>query len=457
MGGSTQIIVGLIVAMLVLIFMLTKTRIHVILALVIASVLTGILGGMDPLQTVNVLKSGFGGTLGSLGILISFGVMMGKLLETSGAAERIARTFLKTLGNGKEETAMAFTGYITSLSIFCVPGYIILFPLLKVISRQQKKSIISLAVAAAGGLLLTHSIVVPATGPVGAAGIFGADLAMMMFWGIIITIPMAVVVVIYAHYIGKKIRRIPDESGEGWIEGDAIETSEITQQAADLEEKELPGTFVSFSPIVIPIILILLGTFAQKASDSNILLQALAFVGQPVCALGISLLSAIIFFYKRMTKKQALSFMDEGIASGAKILLIVGAGGALGAVVNASGAGTVIANYIAGSPLPPILLPLLISTLVRFIQGSGSVAMMTSASITAPIMADLGIDPVFAALAACVGSMFFSYFNDSYFWTINEMAGNTTVKQQINTWSIPTTILWAIGVVMILVLNAFFG
>ena len=110
MGGSTQIIVGLIVAMLVLIFMLTKTRIHVILALVIASVLTGILGGMDPLQTVNVLKSGFGGTLGSLGILISFGVMMGKLLETSGAAERIARTFLKTLGNGKEETAMAFTG-----------------------------------------------------------------------------------------------------------------------------------------------------------------------------------------------------------------------------------------------------------------------------------------------------------------------------------------------------------
>lgn len=457
MREGTQIILGLIVSMLILIYMLTKTRIHVILALIIAGILTGILGGMAPVKTIEVIQKGFGGTLGSLGILICFGVMMGKLLEKSGAAEKIARTFLKAMGNGKEETAMAFTGYITALSIFCVPGYVILFPLLKVISRQQRKSIVSLAIAAAGGLLLTHSIVVPATGPVGAAGIFGADLALMMFWGIVITVPMGIAVVLYAHYMGKRIKRIPDANGNGWLEGDAIGKEQNAKTETGLGKKELPGAFVSFAPIIIPIILILMGTFVQKVTDPNSLIKALTFVGQPICALGISLLFAIIFLSKKMTKQEVLSFMDEGVASGAKILLIVGAGGALGAIVNASGAGIVIASYIAKTPLPPILLPLLISTLVRFIQGSGSVAMMTAASITAPIMAKLGINPVFAALAACVGSMFFSYFNDAYFWTINEMIGNKHVNDQIKTWSIPTTILWIIGTVTIMVLNAFFG
>ncbi|MDK7050542.1 gluconate permease [Aerococcus sanguinicola] len=458
MSASTQIILALIFAMVLLIFMLTKTKIHVFLALIITSLLTGILGGMDPIETVNTIKEGFGTTLGNLGILISFGVMMGKLLEKSGAAERIARSFLKVFGNGKEEMAVNVTGYITSMSIFCVPGFVILFPLLKVISRAKRKSIVSLAIATAGGLVLTHSIVVPATGPIGTAGIFGADLAQMMFWGIVITIPMAIALVIYARYMGKQIYRLPDESGEGWLEGDqarALTGHDIAEEQTDQEE--LPGTLVSFAPIIVPILLILAGTFATQAESSSFIVQSIAFLGQPVCALGISLLIAIIFLSRSMTRDQALAFMDEGIAGGAKILLIVGAGGALGTIVNASGAGDVIANYIAGTAIPPILLPLIISTLVRFIQGSGNVAAMTAASITAPIMATLGVSPVFAALAACVGSMFFSYFNDSYFWTLNELIGNEKVKDQIRTWSIPTTICWAIGAVMILVLNAFFG
>jgi GntP family gluconate:H+ symporter len=434
--------------------MLIKTKIHVFLAMIISALLTGLIGGMEFNNVIEMIQTGFGQTLGSLGILISFGVMMGKILEKSGAAEQMGRTFVRWLGDGKEEVAVGLTGFITSLSIFCVPGFVILMPLLKTISRNKKKSIISLGVATAGGLVLSHSLVPPASGPIGVAGIFGVNLAEMMFWGIIVSIPMFIVLIFVSKKLGEKYFKIPDASLEGWTENvDDVqrETDEI-----EGEKKQLPGIGASVAPIIVPVLLILLGTLLEPFAG-NLFIDILIILGNPIVALGASVLVAISLLSRNMSRKETLAAMDEGIAGGAKIILIVGAGGALGQVVNASGVGDTIANGIAATNIPPILLPLIISTLIRAIQGSGNVAQMTAASITAPIMATLGVSPVFAALAVNIGSIFFSYFNDAYFWTINESMDVNEVKDQLRIWTLPSTILWFVGTITLLLVNGIFG
>lgn len=453
MSSNTQIIVGLIVSIIVLIWMLLKTKVHVFLAMLITALLTGLLGGMDFSYVIEMIKTGFGGTLGNLGILISFGVMMGKMLEKSGAAKQMGHTFIRWLGDGKEEVAVGLTGFVTSLSIFCVPAFVILMPLLKTISRRKKISIVSLGVAAAGGLVLSHSLVPPASGPIGVAGIFGVNLAEMMLWGVVISIPMFIVLILVSKYLGKKYFKIPDEDLEGWITDRNVQVAEVQEE----DESLLPSIGASVAPIIVPIVLILLGTVVKRFAEQNVLANILVMLGEPIVALGVSVLVAIFILSKNMTRQETISAMDEGIAGGAKIILIVGAGGALGQVVNASGVGDAIANWIAGTGIPPILLPLIISTLIRAIQGSGNVAQMTAASITAPIMATLGVSPVFAALAVNIGSIFFSYFNDAYFWTINESMDITDVREQLRIWTIPSTILWFVGTITLLIVNGIFG
>ena len=157
----------------------------------------------------------------------------------------------------------------------------------------------------------------------------------------------------------------------------------------------------------------------------------------------------------KVDRKKVASALDEGIKGGANIFVLVAAGGALGNVVNQSGVGKIIAEGVATSGIPAILLPFIIATLLRAIQGSGSVSILTTASITSPMVHTLGIDPVLATLAACVGSMFFSYYNDSYFWAINEAIGAENPREQMFNWSIPTTVCWAIGGIEIFILSLF--
>lgn len=461
MTPELRMILSLIVGIVVLVIFLTKTKIQVFIALLISSLLIGILGGMGPTQTLNSIIGGFGTTLGSMGIIIALGVIMGKILEASGGAEKIGLTFLKAFGEGREEIAVLVTGFITSLAVFCVPAFIILYPLIKTISRHSKKSIVGLGVAAAGGLLLSHSLVPPASGPIGAATLMGADTTYVMLWGFVLSIPMAIALLIYSKYIGKKINRIPNAAGDGWIVGEqAIQAENVTD---DIDSsKTLPSFARSIAPILAPILLILIcniinNSIATETASATLLTVKswLSFFGNPVIALIISVLIAILLLAKNVNRKDTLSLIDAGIASSAKIILIIGAGGALGAIVRDSGTGDYLADLISKTPIPPILLPLIIATVLRVIQGSGNVAATTAVSITAPIMLSLGVNLPLATLAACVGSMFFSYFNDAYFWTINETLGVENVKDQIKVWSVPSTICWAIGTICILILSFF--
>ncbi|SJZ92823.1 GntP family permease [Garciella nitratireducens] len=455
MTAQTQMLIGLAVGLIILLFMIMRTKIHTFLALIIATVFIGIIGGVPYEDIVVSITGGFGGTLGNIGIIIGLGVMMGSLFEASGAAKTMARTFLKILGKGKEEIAMAATGFLVSIPIFCDSGFVILFPLAKALSKQTKKSVISLGVSLAAGLVITHTMVPPTPGPVGVAGIFDISVGTFMLWGIVIAVPMAVAGIFYAKYIGKKIYQIPDESGEGWIRPENL--MEINTFTENFGEENLPGVVISFAPIVVPIFLILLNNVFKVLGMGGGWIDFVLFLGQPIIAVAIGTLVAIVGLTKGLTRKETLDEMEKGITSAGIIILVTGGGGALGQIIKDSGVGEYIAQIISKTGLPAILLPFLISTLLRFIQGSGTVAMLTSASITAPILASLGANPLFGALSACVGSLFFSYFNDSFFHVVTRTMGLTEAKEQMQAWSITTTIAWGVGFGMILILNGIFG
>lgn len=451
---GSQMILGLIIGITILIVLILKTKIHAFLALIIAAAVTGLIGGMPSNAVLAAISKGFGNTLGSIGIIIGFGVMMGEIFEASGAAERMAQTFIKKLGKGKEEFALAITGFLVSIPIFCDSGFVILSPIAKAISRKTKKSVVTLGIPLAAGLVITHSLVPPTPGPVGVAGLFNVSVGSIILWGIVMAIPMTIAAVIYARYLGKKIYQIPTEDGEDWIRPAYQEP--VYDSIEDNSGKELPSTFMSFAPIIIPIILILINTVLTAMKAEGAAVNALVFLGTPVIAVAIGLIVAIYGLAGKYSRTETIDLMERGIKSAGIIILVTGGGGALGMVLRDSGAGDYIAQSIAKTSLPAILLPFVISSLIRLVQGSGTVAMITSASITAPILATLNVNPVFAALAACTGSLVYSYFNDSYYWVVNRMLGIKEAKEQMRVWSITTTIIWAVGFVELMILNAIF-
>lgn len=450
---GTRMLIALGVGIVFLMLMILKTKIHTFLALIITAVFVGIAGGMPQDMVISAISSGFGSTLGSIGIIIGFGVMMGQIFEATGAAKTMANTFIKKLGVNKEEEALAITGFLVSIPIYCDSGFVILSSLIKALSKASKKSIVSLAVCLAGGLVITHSLVPPTPGPVGAAGIFGANVGLVIIYGMIIAIPMLFAVLAYGKWLGKKIYQIPGEDGE-WIRPTSMESIDMEEVKLD---EDLPSAAKSFMPIVVPIILILLSTVSKAlgvTGQTNTLFQ---FFGTPIVAVSIGLLLAIFTLAYHMERKEVIKVMEIGIESAGIIILITGAGGALGQVLRDSGVGNHIAEIIKNLNVPHILLPFIIATIIRFIQGSGTVAMLTAASITAPIMASLNVNPVMATLSACVGSLFFSYFNDSFFNVVNRTIGIEDPKEQIRVWSITTTIAWAVGLVVLLILNMIIG
>lgn len=463
-GGLSgeRMMIALGIGIVILIFLVLKTKIHAFLALIMASVIIGVVGGMPLVNItlengktfgiVNSITTGFGGTLGSIGIIIGFGVMMGQIFERTGAAKRMAQTFLKLFGKKREEEALALTGFLVSIPIFCDSGFVILAPIAKAISRVTKKSVISLGAALAAGLVITHTLVPPTPGPLGVCGIFGVDVGKFILYGLVVAIPMTVACTFYARWIGKRLYQIPDDK-EGFVRLPYQEPDYSQDFSVGFEN--LPSTLESFAPLFLPIILILISTVSSALGKTSGFMQVFQFLGSPIVAVGIGLLLAIFTLGRNLTREEAIKEMERGMASAGIIMLVTGGGGALGQIIKDSGLGTYMAEALAGTAVPIVILPFLISTAMRFIQGSGTVAMTTAASISAPIILAAGVNPILGALACCVGSLFFSYFNDSYFWVVNRTLGVGEVKDQIATYSITSTIAWAVGFVEVLILSIF--
>ncbi|NMA70606.1 MAG: GntP family permease [Firmicutes bacterium] len=448
-ASGFQLILALVVGIALLVWLILKTKVHVFLALILSAAITGLIAGLDAGQIAGTISSGFGNTLGNIGAVIGFGVMMGKLLEVSGAAERMALSFLNLFGRGREEWALASTGYVVSIPIFCDSGFVILSPLAKALARQTGRSVVTLGVALAAGLVVTHHAVPPTPGPLAVAGLFGVDLGLMILYGLLFAIPPLILMVLYAQRLGRRLE--PDDRV---VAGQVVEEAP-SEAAAARDEASLPSATAAFAPIIVPLVLIFANTLTTALSAEGWWVGYVKLLGSPVVAVAIGLLLAIYGLSREASRDQVIQWMEQGIASAGTIILVTGGGGALGAVLQASGIGDYLAGTIAASALPAVLLPFIVATIVRIAQGSGTVAMITAASVTAPMLAGTGTNMVLAAVAATQGAMVLSYFNDSYFWVVNRLLGITDVKKQLQTWSVPTTLGWATALVVLLVASLF--
>ena len=369
----------------------------------------------------------------------------------------MARIFIKLFGKGRESLALTLTGFIVSIPIFCDSAFVILFPISKAISQKTRKNLVVLSGALAMGLVITHTMVPPTPGPLAVAGFFGANLGIMILMGLLVAIPMTLAGFFYIKWVGKNIIVIPDEDGVCRrldVAGETVVDFDVN----DDKDKDLPSGWLSFAPIFLPIILIVIKQVVEAITPlTGFFGQALAFIGHPIPAVAIGVLIAIYGLARKIDKDVLVEHMHEGIKHAALILLVTGAGGALGQVIKVTGVGDTIANQIVQWGIPVILLPFIIATIIRFIQGSGTVALVTAASISAPIVLAAGGSPVFGALAAMVGGVFFGYFNDSYFHVVNRSIGIQDSKSQLKFWSGATTAAWAAGFVTIIILNALLG
>lgn len=450
-------VVGLVVAVFVLILLVLRTKVHPLIALIIAACMAGVTGGLSVNDTLDSITRGFGATLGSIGIVIGLGVMMGRILEVSGAAEQIAHSFVRLLGKGKEPWALVLTGYFVSITIFVDSAFVILFPIAKALAKKGTRSLLTLSVALAGGLVVTHTLVPPTPGPLGAAGIFGVDIGAMILLGMAFAIPCVIAISIYALWLEKRFPAFNEE-----FFNRAAGTGSIKQDRA----KPLPGIVLSWLPIAVPIALIfikaLVGLFPELTNAEDPVIKffigTFNFLGAPIIALSVSTLFAVYTLVPWLDRKETNTRLEEGLQSAGIILMVTGAGGALGAVVRDSGAGTVLAQQISNLPFSPIMIPYFVATAVRLIQGSGTVACITAASITAPVLSEVpDVNMLFAAQSAVMGALCFSYFNDSLFWVINRMIGITDIRLQLMVWSLPTTLAWATGGICVALVNLMFG
>ena len=457
MSHEAQMLLGLFLGIAVMIILVMKTRTHTFIALLLAALIAGLIGEMAPTEAITAIQDGFGNTLKSTGIIIGLGVMMGGILEKTGAAERLAYTFIKLIGKGKEEWALGVTGWIVSIPVFADSAVVIFAPLCKALSRVTGKSVIGLALAMACGLQCTHAMVPPTPGPLTAAGMMGVDVGQMIIVGTILSIPIFIASILYSTWIGRKIYQIPKIDGtydRKEFKKEYIKT--MAELDTIMEEKELPGLWNSLSPIVVPLALILCKTALSLTSiERGGFYTAVNLFGSPIVALAIGTTLAVYGLGAKMDQKQIIGIMNGSIKDTGIILLITGAGGALGNVVKVSGIGDVLGFTVVGLPIPAILIPVIIAALMRIALGSATVAITTAASLTAPLIPVLGLNPVLLAEASCIGAIAFGYFNDSGFWVFNGMFGLTEMKDQLKCKTAVSMIMAGVGVVELLIINLF--
>lgn len=473
--------VGIIVMMLLIIF----TKMHAFPSLIISAILIAALAmpfGADASAVttltgcVSTVTKGFGNTMASIGVVIGFGCIMGIFLEKSGAAKRMALTILKIVGVKNCDVVLGLTGFVVSIPVFCDSGFVILSSLAKEFSRLTKKSMVGLGGILGMGLYITHFMVPPTPGPLAVVGTFqqngmDLDLGMYIIYGILISIPLFIFSVFLFRYFGKKYPDlvVPYEIDRSkYTEAqlkvlDRIQEKQknnqdlVTEDFADLlSAEELPSAFLSFATLLVPIFLIFANTICGQIPSmaGTPVASVIGFLGQPVMALFISLCMGAFLLCASYDKETCVNLMQEACRDAGPIVFITAAGGALGAVINATGAAKMMADAIVATGVPGILVPIIIGVIMRFPQGSGTTAMITGSAIVAPMVGVLGINPYLAALSLCLTTMCPSYLNDSYFHVVTNFSG-MDIKTSLKTWSVGSILVPAFGSVIFCILSAF--
>ncbi len=439
----------ILIGVLFVVFATAKLKVHPFLALIISSFFVGIASGMPLLDVVTNINAGFGSLMTSIGIVIVAGTMIGVILERSGAAYRMAEVVLRIVGPKRPQLAMSIIGYIVSIPVFCDSGFIILSSLQKSLAKRAKVTIASMGVALATGLYATHVLVPPTPGPIAAAGNIGAAdyLGTVILVGLLVAIPATFVGYLWAVKVASKIE-VPLDKEE------ALDYKEVIKSFG-----EMPSTFKSFFPIVLPILLIGIGSIAALAGDpESTFNMVLRFIGSPIVALLLGVFAAFPLLPK-LNEETLTGWIGDSLKDAAPILLITAAGGSFGTIIKETGVGDLLQQMDLGSLAQGslfLLVPFLIAAALKTAQGSSTTALVITSTLVAPMLVTAGIEGALplalVVMAIGAGAMTVSHVNDSFFWVVTQYSGMevtqaykaqtmATLLQGVTTITI-TMILW---------------
>ena len=447
------LIIAFVISIVVMILAISKWKVHPFLSIMGVSLVLALVAGIPLGQVADVIGAGFSGTFSSIGIVIILGTLIGSIMEQTGAAFKLADLVVKMVGKKNPELAIELMGWVVSIPVFCDSGFVILDPIRKALVKKTGTSSVAMTVALSAGLYISHVFIPPTPGPIAAANTLGIgdNLLLVMGVGALASVFPLVAGLIFAKYIGKKVK-----SRDEVAASDAVVK---TYEELVAGYGKLPGGFNALAPIIVPIILMALGSIASMAGWTGFLFDICNFLGKPVIALTVGTLCGIYQLAGAGKLGGFYNLTNDTLKTSGPILFVTAAGGVLGKVISSTDLVNFITSHATILGTIGIFFPFLLSAILKSAQGSSTVALTTTAGIVAPMMSSMGLDtPVLAALtvmAIGAGAMTVSHANDSYFWVVTNF-GDMTPDQGYKTQTVMTLVLGITSMVGIFLLSLFF-
>lgn len=417
-----QSLSGLLAGVALIVLLTARFRVHAFFALLLAAVLTGCILGLPAADILGSIKSGMGSIIGSLGLLIILGTTLGLILEHSGSTAVLANYVLRRIGTGKAALTMNMIGYLVGMPIFCDSGFIVLSGLNKALAQRSGVSLMIMASSLATGLYAVHCLMPPHPGITAATVTIHAETGKVMLYGLLIAIPAAAGGYIWSMFAGKRL------------------AAHVSTETTATPVTTGPSVGMSVLPVAVPILLIAIRSLysLETGVAPSFALKAVALLGTPEVALSVGILLALT-----QLKDKAGPLLQESAEKAAGILVIIGAGGAFGAILAKADIGSHIAQNQAVAAMG-LLLPFLVTALLKTAQGSSTVAIIAAAAIMQPLLPIIGLDSgnghIICVLAMGAGSMMISHTNDAYFWVISRFSG-LEVKDMLRVYSTSTIVM----------------
>ena len=457
------LIIAFVLAVVIMIVAISKFKVHPFLAIMAVSLLLAMVAGIPLVDTTvdgvtksgiaTVIGAGFSGTFSSIGIVIILGALIGSIMEMTGAALKLADMVVKLVGKKNPELAVELMGWIVSIPVFCDSGFVILNPIRKALVRRTGTSSVAMTIALSCGLYISHVFIPPTPGPIAAANTLGIgdNLLLVIGMGVLCSIFPLIAGLIFAKFIGKRVKS-KDElaANDGVVK---------TYEELVAEFGKLPGGFNALAPIIVPVVLMAMGTIGKQIGITGVALDILNFLGTPIISLTVGTLFAVGQMILAGKTSEFYDVTNDTLKTVGPILFVTAAGGVLGKVISS----TTMVSYItenAGFLINMgIFFPFLLAAILKTAQGSSTVAITTTAGIMAPMMESLGLGtPMLAALtvmAIGAGSMTVSHANDSYFWVVTNF-GDMTPDQGYKTQTVLTLVMGIASIIGIFIVSLFF-
>lgn len=432
----------LLAAVLLLLALILWAKLDAFLALLVTALATGLAAGLAPAELLKTLQNGIGSTLGSLAPVLALGVMLGSFLAETGAAQAISSRLLAFFGEKNAGLTLACTGFTVGIAMFYNAGFVVLAPLAFSVSRAASQPLVPLAIAMAAPLSVTHGFLPPHPGATAVAVVFGADLGKTLLLGLLVAVPA---VALGGLFFPKFLAKIPAAPPAGLF------------PERQFDPNQLPHFGQSLLLALAPVLLMAASTVVEfYLPDGHTVRVWAKFLGDPLIALLLAVLAALLFFSKNGAVSQSSLLANAGKALGAaaSLLLVIAAGGAFKQVLVDSGMGKDLAAQMAGLPVSPLVLGWLVATMLRVSVGSATVAGMTAAGIVQPLVAAGGASPELMTLAVGAGSLMCSHVNDTGFWMFREWFG-LSIRDTFRTWTAMETLVGSAGLAGVLLLDTF--